>query len=73
MGSAALLALLGVWHTQSELHDFSCFGAVFSSPLGKHSRASANAYKGRDLQRGVSDCTVCRASMLVEAIMLGVQ
>ena len=32
-----LLALFGLWHTQSELHDLSCIGAVSSFTVGKHS------------------------------------
>ena len=35
MGSAVPYGTVGVWHTQSELHDSSCFGAVCSYPLGK--------------------------------------
>ena len=35
MGSAVPYGTVGVWHTQSELHDLSCLGAVCSYPLGK--------------------------------------
>ena len=36
MDNAVPYGTVGVWHTQSELHDLSYFGAVCSYPLGKH-------------------------------------
>ena len=35
MDNAVPFGTVGVWHTQSQLNDLSCFGAVCSYPLGK--------------------------------------